>query len=83
MRAGRRAAVGVVTEGVDVHPTLGIGIVAGDVPADLGRSRLGVLLEHNGARDLGVTANNADWARLESALTNRASGTDRCRAAAQ
>ena len=30
--AGRGAAVGVVAKGVDVHATLSVGIVAGDVP---------------------------------------------------
>ena len=29
---GARAAVGIVTEGVNVHATLSVGIVAGDVP---------------------------------------------------
>jgi hypothetical protein len=32
VRTGRCAAVCVVTEGVDVHATLSVGIVAGDVP---------------------------------------------------
>ena len=32
VRAGGGAAVGVVTEGVNVHATLSVGIVAGDVP---------------------------------------------------
>lgn len=32
VRAGGSAAVGVVTESVDVHATLGVGIIAGDVP---------------------------------------------------
>lgn len=36
VRAGRGAAVGVVAVGMDVHATLGVGIVAGDVPADGG-----------------------------------------------
>ena len=30
--SGRGAAVGVVTEGVDVHAALSVGVVAGDVP---------------------------------------------------
>ena len=61
MRAGRGAAVGVVTEGVDVHATLGIGVVAGDIPDDLGGSRLGLLLEDDGAADLGVTPDDGNW----------------------
>ena len=32
VRSGRGAAVGVVTEGVDVHATLSVGVVTGDVP---------------------------------------------------
>lgn len=60
VRAGRGAAVGVVTESVDVEAPLGVGVVAGDVPGDGGRGRLGLLLEDDGARDLGVTTDNAD-----------------------
>lgn len=60
MRAGGGAAVGVVTEGVDVHATLGVGVVAADVPGDLGRGRLGLLLEDDGAGDLGVATDDAD-----------------------
>lgn len=46
------AAVGVVAELMDVHATLGIGIVAGDVPGDGGGGGLGLLLEGNGSGDL-------------------------------
>lgn len=60
MRAGRGAAVGVVTKGVDVHAALGIGIMAGDVPADSGRRRLQLLLEGDDSRDLGVTADDSN-----------------------
>ncbi len=35
--SSRGATVRVVTESVDVHAALGIGVVAGDVPANLGR----------------------------------------------
>lgn len=58
--AGRGAAVGVVTKGVDVHATLGIGIMAGDVPGDGGRGGLGLLFEDDGASDLGVTTDDSD-----------------------
>lgn len=61
MGAGRGAAVGVVAKGVNVHAALGVGVVAGDVPGDGGGSRLGRLLEDDGARDLGVTADDRDW----------------------
>lgn len=60
VRTGAGAAVGVVTVGVDVEAALGVGVVAGDVPGDGGRGRLGLLLEDDGARDLGVTTDNAD-----------------------
>ena len=60
VRAGGGAAVGIVTEGVDVHATLGIGVVARDVPGDGGRVRLRGLLEGNGAGDLGVTTDDTN-----------------------
>ena len=59
VRAGRSAAVGVVTEGVDVESSLGVGVVTGDVPGDGSGSRLRLLLEDDGTGDLGVTAKNA------------------------
>lgn len=40
VRTGRGAAVGVVAELVDVHASLGVGIVARDVVGDGGRGRL-------------------------------------------
>lgn len=60
VRTGRSAAVGIVAEGVDVHATLGVGIVARDVPGDLGGGGLGVLLEDNSALDIRVASNDAD-----------------------
>jgi hypothetical protein len=44
---------------MDVESSLGVGIVAGDVPGDGSRSRLGLLLEDDGTGDLGVTTENA------------------------
>jgi hypothetical protein len=41
VRTGAGAAVGVVTESVNVHAALGVGVVAGDVPGDLGVGGLG------------------------------------------
>lgn len=55
------AAVGVVTEGVNVEAALGVGVVAGDIPANGGGSGLGLLLEGDGTRHLGVTTENSDW----------------------
>ena len=61
MRAGRRAAVGVVTKGVDVEAPLGVGVVAGDIPGDGGGSRLGLLHEGDGTGDLGVTTDDSNY----------------------
>lgn len=61
MRAGRGATIGVVAKGVDVHATLSIGIVAGNVPGDGGGVRLGGLLEGDSAGDLGVTTDDANY----------------------
>jgi hypothetical protein len=61
VRAGAGAAVGVVTKSVDVHAALGVGIVARDVPGDLGVGGLGGLLEGDGALDVGVTTDDSDW----------------------
>lgn len=63
MRTGRGAAVGVVTEGVDVEAALGVGVVAGDVPGDGGGGVLVGLLEGDGAGDLGVSTEDADCER--------------------
>jgi len=56
----RRASVGVVAKGVDVHATLSVGVIAGDVPCDGCGARLGLLLEGDGALDVGVTAEDCD-----------------------
>jgi hypothetical protein len=64
VRASGGAAVGVVTEGVDVESSLGVGIVASDVPGDGSRGRLGLLLEDDGTGDLGVTSENAHYKSL-------------------
>ena len=64
--AGGGAAVGVVTELVDVHAALGVGIVAGDVPGDGGVGVLVGLLEGNGSGDLGVTAELCNWAMVSN-----------------
>lgn len=60
MRTGRSAAVGVVTEGMDVEAALGVGVLARDIPGDGGRGRLRLLLEGDSTGDLGVTSKNAD-----------------------
>lgn len=60
MRAGGGAAVGVVTELVNVEGTLGVGVVASDVPRDGGGDVGIVLLEGDGAGDLGVTTEDSN-----------------------
>jgi hypothetical protein len=61
VRASRRAAVGVVTESVDVEATLGVGVVASKVPRDGRGLRLGSLLEGDGSGDLGVTPEDSNY----------------------
>jgi hypothetical protein len=67
LQGGRRtvrtrggAAVGVVSEGVDVEAALGVRVVALDVVGDLGRRGLRLLLEDDGARHLGVTTEDSN-----------------------
>lgn len=60
VRAGRGAAVRVVTKGVDVEATLGVGVIAGDVVGDGGRGTLRVLLEDDGAGDLCVSSEDSN-----------------------
>lgn len=60
VRTGGSAAVGVVTEGVDVHTTLSVGVVAGDVPGDGGVGTLGGLLEGDSTGDLRVSAEDGN-----------------------
>lgn len=61
VRSGRGAAVGVVAEGVDVHTTLSVGVVAGDVPCDGGLRVLVGLLEGDGSLDVGVSTDDSDY----------------------
>jgi len=60
MRAGTRAAVGVVTKLVNVEGTLGIGVVTGNVPADGGLGGFGALLEGDSALYGGVPTEDGD-----------------------
>ena len=63
MGTGSCAAISVVTECVNVHATLGIGIMTFDVPLDGGGSGFAFLLESHGAGDLGVAPDdgNCTW----------------------
>lgn len=60
MRSSARAAVGVVTVRVNVHATLSVGVIAGDVPCDLGAGVLVGLLEGDGSLDVGVSTEDGD-----------------------
>jgi len=60
VRSGARAAVGVVTKGVDVHAALGVRIVAGNAPCNLGGGALVGLLKSHGALDVGVATQNGN-----------------------
>ena len=60
MGAGAGAAVGVVTELVDVHATLSVGVIALEVVGDGRGAGLGGLLEGDGATDGRVTTDNCD-----------------------
>jgi len=60
VRASRCASVGVIAEGMDVHSTLSVGVVAGDVPCDGRRRGLIGLLEGDGALDVGVSSDDGD-----------------------
>lgn len=61
VRPSASAAIGVVAKGVDVHATLRVGVVAGQVIADGRLGTLGVLLEGYRALDVGVSTEDGDW----------------------
>lgn len=54
------ASVGVVTESMDVHATLGVGIVSADFISDGGWAALRILLESDGSLDVGVSTEDCD-----------------------
>lgn len=56
MRPGRGAAIGVVSELVDVEAPLCIRVIALDVPAHRRRTRLAVLLKGDGSFDIRVAS---------------------------
>lgn len=60
MRSSACAAIGVVTELVDVHAALGRGIMARDVVGDGCWGGLGRLFKGDGPADLGITAEDCD-----------------------
>ena len=61
MGSSRGASVGVVSEGVDVHATLRVGILASNIVLDGGWAILSLLLEDESAGDGRVAANDANY----------------------
>lgn len=66
MRPSGCASIGVVTKGMDVHATLSVGIVAGDIPRHSRLGALGGLLESDGALDIGVAAEDSNYSNVIS-----------------
>lgn len=60
MRSSAGAAVGVVTVSVNVHATLSVGVVASNVPCDLGVGGFVGLLEGDGSLNVGVSTEDGD-----------------------
>jgi hypothetical protein len=71
MWASGGAAVGVVTELVNVDSALGVGVVASEVPGDGGGGVLISLLEGDGAGDLGVTTDGCNYAGVSQVGSDR------------
>lgn len=70
MRSSRSATIGIITKLMNVHSTLRIRIVTGDVPGDGSWGGLGILLEGDGSADLGVSSEgcNYEWPLLARGL---------------
>ncbi len=68
MRSGTRTPVGVVTKLVHMHTTFRVGIVPRNVPGDGGGRGFRGLLKGDLAGDLGITTDDGDCSRHESAL---------------
>jgi hypothetical protein len=60
VRTSGGASVGVITELVNVEASLGVGVVASDVPGDGGGSSLGSLFEGDGSLDVGVATEDSN-----------------------
>lgn len=66
--SGGCAAIGIVTELMDMHATLSIGVVASDVPCDRGRRGFGLLLKGDRPGDLRVTSHGCNYHRQSTWL---------------
>jgi hypothetical protein len=60
MRTSWRAAVGVVAKLVDMKATIGVGIMAADIPWNGGGRSFIRLLKGHGASDVGVAMKDSD-----------------------
>jgi hypothetical protein len=61
VRTSRCAAIGVVAELVDMHPSFGIGVVAANVVGDGRGGGLRLLLEGDCPGDFRVSSKDGDW----------------------
>lgn len=71
MRTSRCAAVGIVTELVNMHATLSIGVVTGDIVGDGGGRRLGCLFEGHLTCDFGVSSEDSDCSGMSALRWHR------------
>lgn len=71
VRTGTGAAVGIVSELVNVDSSFGRRIITGDIIGDGGRRGFGSLLKIDGAADLGVTTENCDCKRKNQSVSEK------------
>jgi hypothetical protein len=55
---------------MDVNATLGVGVVASDIPRDGGRRGLRLLLESNSASNLRVTSDDSNYTEKHQVSTD-------------
>lgn len=63
-------SVGVVSELMNVHATLSVGVMACDVPGDAGGRALRALIKRDRALDVGVSAHDGNWRGKGAAGSN-------------
>lgn len=76
VRARTRAAIGIVSELVDMYSSLRRRIIAGDVVSDSCRGGLGCLIKGDSAPDLGITPENCDCGRRDNESVSRKDDMD-------